>query len=82
MNAIIVPVSKLVSKFEKWDYKHNQINSELWKIWFGKTVNLLILVSLQVQMIAQVSLIVPVENLEFDSKKFYCREDEAASVLL
>ena len=82
VNAIIIPVSKLVSKFEKWDYKHNQINSELWKIWFGKTVNLLIVVSLQVQRISQTDLIVPNEQIEFNSEKFECREDESSIFLL
>ena len=45
-NGLVNPFARFTSDFERWDYKHMQVNSEIVKIWIGKSVNLLIMVSI------------------------------------
>ena len=41
-NALIPIVSKLSTELEKWDYQNDVVNQQIWRIWFGKVLNLMI----------------------------------------
>ena len=47
-NGLVNPVSRQITIMEKYDYNNETINQQIWRIWFGKIVNFLIFVVVQV----------------------------------
>lgn len=58
-NKFIVPATKQITKREKWDYRFNLINQQIWRIYMGRMINLFIFVSIQSQRAADVEILVP-----------------------
>lgn len=43
-NGLINPVAVLSTKLEKWDYKYQELNQQIWRIWFGKFANTIVFI--------------------------------------
>ena len=43
-NGLVNPVTKAITAAEAWDYSQTKINNEIWRIWFGKVFNFLIII--------------------------------------
>ena len=49
-NGLINPIARALTKFENWDYKNDMVNQQIWRMWIGKMLNLLIFVIFQFQL--------------------------------
>ena len=46
-NAIVGPVSKIITGYEKWDFEYQTVNLMVYKTWSGKLVNTFIFIAIQ-----------------------------------
>lgn len=80
-NKLIPPFIKKITENEKWDYQHQVLNQQIWRIWMGRMLNLFIFVCIQSQLASNVEIFIPQSQIKFNGGgviNFQCREDEAA----
>ena len=56
-NSLIVPVTEIITKQEKYDFEYERINQEIWRIWIGKIINTLIFVLINVQRATTIEIL-------------------------
>jgi len=85
-NGIINPLTKIITKFEKWDYKSQMVNQQIWRIWFGQIVNFGIFVIVNFQLATEEEVLIPQDLILFNngdgSLNYDCREDESSMLFL
>ena len=58
-NGLVNPVSRKITILEKYDFFNDTLNQQIWRIWFGKIINFLIFVVVQVQLASQFEILIP-----------------------
>ena len=58
-NKLIPPFIKKITENEKWDYQHQVLNQQIWRIWMGRMLNLFIFVCIQSQLASNVEIFIP-----------------------
>ena len=56
-NSLIVPVTEIITKQEKYDFEYERINQEIWRIWIGKIITTLIFVLINVQRATTIEIL-------------------------
>ena len=83
------PITQAITDAEAWDYSSTTLNNEIWRIWFGKVFNLLIIIMVSAE-VALDSQILPTQQRDPPTEPFIgtipwnqdpsvrydCREDE------
>ena len=64
-NALVDPVTLLLTSLEKWDFSYERVNQQIWRKWISKTINLLVFIVLQIQLVQPISYL-PADLMKFN----------------
>mmetsp|Transcript_27687 Transcript_27687/g.26702 ORF Transcript_27687/g.26702 Transcript_27687/m.26702 type:complete len:286 (+) Transcript_27687:1460-2317(+) len=80
VNGLIPVITKLIVKYEAWDFANVVIQQQVWRIYMAKMVNFSLYTVIQIELASGKTIFgsTPLITFNDGSSQFDCREDEAA----
>lgn len=66
INAVVGFAIKLVTKFEAWDFKEQEVKQLVWRQYFVKVLNLTVVVLIRAEMVSNTSWFRSTPLLQFN----------------